>query len=84
MARAAGDDGGWSLGDALDDAGHVLEVIGGIALIALAILLPLSLIAALAAFAISRGAQARTRASSGRLTRPGRSASLPGPNFPPI
>ena len=40
---AAGDDGGWSLGDALDDAGHVLEVIGGIALISLAILLPLSL-----------------------------------------
>ena len=50
----ASDDGDWSLGDALDDAGRVLEVIGGIALIALAILLPLSLIAALAAFAITR------------------------------
>ena len=48
------DDGGWTLGDALDDAGRVLEVIGGIALISLAVLLPLSLIAALAAFAISR------------------------------
>jgi len=60
---AAGDDGGWSLGDALDDAGHVLEVIGGVALIALAVLLPLSLIAALAAFAISRGRRhARERA----------------------
>jgi hypothetical protein len=60
---AADDGGGWSLGDALDDAGHVLEVIGGVALIALAILLPLSLIAALAAFAISRGRRhARERA----------------------
>jgi hypothetical protein len=48
------DDGDWKLGDALDDAGRVLEVIGGIALISLAILLPISLIAALAAFAISR------------------------------
>ena len=48
------DDGGWTLGDALDDAGRVLEVIGGIALISLAVLLPLSLIAALAAFTISR------------------------------
>ena len=63
---AAGDDGGWSLGDALDDAGHVLEVIGGVALIALAILLPLSLIAALAAFAISRGRRhAREKALDG-------------------
>ncbi len=53
------DDGGWTLGDALDDAGRVLEVIGGIALISLAVLLPLSLIAALAAFTISR---ARRRA----------------------
>jgi hypothetical protein len=61
-----GDDGGWSLGDALDDAGHVLEVIGGVALIALAILLPLSLIAALAAFAISRGRRhAREKALDG-------------------
>lgn len=50
----ASDDDGWSLGDALDDAGRVLEVIAGIALITLAILLPLSLIAALAAFAITR------------------------------
>ena len=31
---SASDDDGWSLGDALDDAGRVLEVIGGIALIA--------------------------------------------------
>jgi Domain of unknown function (DUF4349) len=45
------DDGNWSLGDALDDAGRVLEVIGGIGLIALAVLVPLALIAGLAAFA---------------------------------
>ena len=51
---ASDDDDGWSLDDALDDAGRVLEVIAGIALITLAILLPLSLIAALAAFAITR------------------------------
>jgi hypothetical protein len=48
------DDGNWSLGDALHDAGRVLEVIGGIALVTLAILLPVSLIAALIAFAVSR------------------------------
>jgi hypothetical protein len=48
------DDGNWSLGDALHDAGRVLEVIGGIALITLAILLPVSLIAALIAFAVGR------------------------------
>lgn len=51
---SSGDDGDWSLGDALHDAGRVLEVIGGIALISLAILLPLSLVAALAAYAITR------------------------------
>ena len=48
------DDGNWGLDDAVDDAGDVLETIGGIALVSLAILLPLSLIAALIAFAISR------------------------------
>ncbi len=51
---SSGDDD-WGLGDALDDAGHVLEVIGGIALISLAILLPLALVAALTAYVISRG-----------------------------
>jgi hypothetical protein len=50
----ASSDDGWSLGDAFDDAGRVLEVIAGIGLITLAILLPLSLLAALAAFAIIR------------------------------
>ena len=51
---SSSDDDGWGLGDALDDAGHVLEVIGGIALISLAILLPLALVAALTAYAITR------------------------------
>ena len=51
----AADDGDWGLDDAVDDAGQVLETIGGIALVSLAILLPLSLVAALIAFAISRG-----------------------------
>ena len=49
------DDGNWGLDDAVDDAGDVLETIGGIALVSLAILLPLSLVGALIAFAISRG-----------------------------
>ncbi|MDX6583720.1 MAG: hypothetical protein QOI10_2904 [Solirubrobacterales bacterium] len=52
---AAADDGNWGLDDAVRDAGDVLETIGGIALVSLAILLPLSLIAALMAFAVSRG-----------------------------
>ncbi len=49
---SASDEGGWSLGDALSDAGRVLEVIGGIALIALAILAPVTLLVAVAALAI--------------------------------
>ena len=58
-----GDDGGWSLGDALDDAGRVLEVIGGVALISLAALIPLGLVGALIAFAYTRGRRrARERA----------------------
>ena len=58
-----GDDGGWSLGDALDDAGRVLEVIGGVALISLAALIPLGLVGALVAFAYTRGRRrARERA----------------------
>jgi hypothetical protein len=41
------DDGDWSLGDAVDDAGDVLTVLGGIALITLAIVVPLGLVIAL-------------------------------------
>jgi hypothetical protein len=51
----ASDDGNWGLDDAVDDAGDVLETIGGIALVSLAILVPLSLVAALIALAIGLG-----------------------------
>ena len=39
---SAGDDSNWSLGDAADDAGSVLEAIGGALLVALAVLVPLA------------------------------------------
>jgi hypothetical protein len=41
------DDSGWSVGDALHDAGHILTVAAGVLLIALAILAPIALIALL-------------------------------------
>jgi hypothetical protein len=41
------DDGSWTPGDALDDAVRVLEVAAGVALIALALAVPLGLLAAL-------------------------------------
>lgn len=50
----ADDEDGWSLGDALDDAGQVLEVIGGIALVSLAVLAPLALLGLIAWFVASR------------------------------
>lgn len=49
-----GDSGGWSLGDAIDDAGSVLEDIIGAALVALAAIVPLGLIAAGLWFLYSR------------------------------
>lgn len=52
-------EGDWSIGDALDDAGRVLTVGAGIALISGAVLLPLGLIAALAYLVL---ATARRRA----------------------
>lgn len=56
---AKGDDagGGWSLADALDDAGRVLEVMGGIALISLAVLAPLALLGLLAWLVVARARQ---------------------------
>ncbi|WP_445148260.1 DUF4349 domain-containing protein [Baekduia sp. Peel2402] len=42
------DDSAWTPGDALHDAGRVLEVAGGVALIALAVLAPLGVLAVLA------------------------------------
>jgi hypothetical protein len=52
--------GRWTPGDALKDAGRVLEVIAGVLVIALAILLPLGILAGLAAYA-NRGLRSRRR-----------------------
>ena len=46
------DDGGWTPGDAASDALRVLEVIAGVALIALAVALPLALLGLLGAAAL--------------------------------
>ena len=43
-----GDADGWSIGDAIDDAGSVLESIGGALLVALAAIVPFALLAGLA------------------------------------
>jgi uncharacterized protein DUF4349 len=42
-----GDGGGWSLGDAVDDAGRVLSVTAGVLLVSAAVLGPLAILAAL-------------------------------------
>jgi hypothetical protein len=49
-ASATGEEenGGWGIGDALDDAGHILEVAAGVALVGLAILSPIALLVLLA------------------------------------
>jgi hypothetical protein len=44
---SSADSGGWSVGDAIDDAGHILAVAAGVAIVALAIVGPLALIALL-------------------------------------
>jgi hypothetical protein len=49
----SGDSGGWGIGDAWHDAGHILVVAGGIAIIGLAILGPIALIL-LAAWLLNR------------------------------
>jgi len=57
------DDDGWSFGDALGDAGRVLEVVAGVALISAAVLVPLAIIAAIAyVIAASANRRARERA----------------------
>jgi hypothetical protein len=50
----AGDDGGWTLGEALDDALRVLEALAGAALVALAVLVPVALLGMLAWLASRR------------------------------
>jgi hypothetical protein len=51
-AAAAPSDGHWTPGDALRDAGRVLEVSAGVLLVGLAVLVPLGLVGALAAVAV--------------------------------
>ena len=50
---------GWGLDDALEDAGDVLTAIAGVALVSLAVLVPLGLLAAIAYWFASRGRRAR-------------------------
>jgi hypothetical protein len=47
-----GDADGWSFGDAIDDAGSVLETLGGATLVALAVIIPLGAIALLASLGL--------------------------------
>jgi hypothetical protein len=49
----SGDSGSWGVGDALHDAGHILAVAGGVAIIGLAVLGPIALIL-LAAWLLNR------------------------------
>jgi hypothetical protein len=49
-----GDSGGWSLGDAVDDALSVLEDLAGATLVALAVIVPLGAVAIAVAFATGR------------------------------
>jgi hypothetical protein len=47
-AATSSDESGWGVGDALDDAGHILGIAAGVTIIGLAIFAPLALIAFLA------------------------------------
>jgi len=62
---AAGDAGGWGIGDALHDAGHILAIAAGVTIVGLAIVGPLLLLAVLAWLANrARIRRARERALS--------------------
>jgi hypothetical protein len=63
-SSAKKDDGAWTPHDALHDASRVLEIAGGVALIALAVLAPLAILAALALLA---GRTLRRRRREGAL-----------------
>jgi hypothetical protein len=63
-SAAKKDDGAWTPRDALHDAGRVLEIAGGVTLIALAVLAPLAILAALALLA---GRTLRRRRREGAL-----------------
>jgi hypothetical protein len=47
-ATSSDEDGGWGVGDAIDDAGHIIGIAAGVTIVGLAILSPLALIALLA------------------------------------
>jgi hypothetical protein len=50
----SGDDGNWTVGEALDDAADILQTIAGVALITLAALAPIALIATLCWLTVTR------------------------------
>jgi hypothetical protein len=52
IGSGSGNDGGWDIGQAVHDAGHVLTVVAGVALISAAVLLPLAFLALLAGLAV--------------------------------
>ena len=61
--EGAGDDGDWSISDALEDAGEVLSMAAGVIVIAGAVLLPLALVGLLVALILrTRTNRARDRA----------------------
>lgn len=62
-AGATGDGGAWTPGDAVRDAGRILEVAAGVAVVAGAALLPLALVAALAWLAGRRAVRRRREAA---------------------
>ena len=73
-ALADGDDaGGWSLGDAVDDAGKVLSVTAGVLLVSAAVLGPLAILAAL--IWLGTRAAARLRRERALDAAPGSTAS---------
>jgi hypothetical protein len=56
-AESDADEDGWSIDDAVDDAGRVLEVIAGVGLITLAIIVPVTVVGLVAWLAVSRSRQ---------------------------
>jgi hypothetical protein len=61
----SGGSGGWGIDDALRDSGQVLETIAGVGLVALAVLLPLSLVALLGWSVTTRTVKRRREAVLG-------------------
>jgi hypothetical protein len=61
----AASDGGWSPGDAAHDALRVLEVSAGVALVGLAVALPLALLAAIVAVGLRAGRRRRREGALG-------------------